>query len=263
VPRMRCTSVPQIALVVIRTIASVGSLMRGSGTSPNRISPTQCHVTAFTAAPPEVCWTATPRTGRHASAARRTSDGSSRSTMGKPAPASPTRCARHGRWSAEGLREGAGGRGDGRAQVPAAGEVPGWPGTVPEVPLDLADDRGDRVTGEVDAVAGIELVDGLDQSDSRDLHQVVDQFAAACVGPFCVVAGPPSPRCGSATADHPKSLLGRYPAGRMIVMCGDVCSPMRVGGIRVIAAHTSAGHSSPFRLGSSASVEKVPKAPSV
>jgi hypothetical protein len=48
VPRTRCRSVPQMAEVVMRTIASVGSSIFGSVTSSRRISPTPCHTTAFT-----------------------------------------------------------------------------------------------------------------------------------------------------------------------------------------------------------------------
>ena len=40
VPRTKCRSVPQIALAVRRTIASVGSWIFGSETSSSRISPT-------------------------------------------------------------------------------------------------------------------------------------------------------------------------------------------------------------------------------
>ncbi len=40
VPRTKCKSVPQMAEVVMRTTASVGSSMRGSGTSSSRMSPT-------------------------------------------------------------------------------------------------------------------------------------------------------------------------------------------------------------------------------
>jgi hypothetical protein len=41
VPRTKCRSVPQIALAVSRTIASVGSWIVGSGTSSSRMSPTR------------------------------------------------------------------------------------------------------------------------------------------------------------------------------------------------------------------------------
>jgi hypothetical protein len=47
VPRTKCRSVPQIALVVIRTIASSCRSIRGSGTSSTEIFPTSCHMTAF------------------------------------------------------------------------------------------------------------------------------------------------------------------------------------------------------------------------
>jgi hypothetical protein len=39
--------VPQIALAVSRTIASVGSSIAGSGTSSSRMSPTPWNTTAF------------------------------------------------------------------------------------------------------------------------------------------------------------------------------------------------------------------------
>ncbi len=44
---MKCRSVPQIAAVVIRTMASVGCSSFGSGTVSRRTSPTSCHTTAF------------------------------------------------------------------------------------------------------------------------------------------------------------------------------------------------------------------------
>lgn len=47
VPRTKCRSVPQIALEVRRTIASVGSCSCGSGTSSPRMSPTSWYTTAF------------------------------------------------------------------------------------------------------------------------------------------------------------------------------------------------------------------------
>src|SRR4051812_17680454 len=47
VPRTKCKSVPQIALRVTLTMASVGSDNCGSGTSSSRISPSPCHTIAF------------------------------------------------------------------------------------------------------------------------------------------------------------------------------------------------------------------------
>src|SRR4051795_6190924 len=43
----RCRSEPQMLVVVIRTIASVGSEIVGSGTSSTRTSRCPCHTTAF------------------------------------------------------------------------------------------------------------------------------------------------------------------------------------------------------------------------
>src|SRR4051794_323802 len=43
----RCRSEPQIAVVVMRTIASVGSWIAGSGTSSTRTSRLPCHATAL------------------------------------------------------------------------------------------------------------------------------------------------------------------------------------------------------------------------
>src|SRR5215211_9274149 len=48
----RCRSEPQIPLDVIRTMASVGSSIRGSGTSSTRTSRLPCQVTAFILHPP-------------------------------------------------------------------------------------------------------------------------------------------------------------------------------------------------------------------
>jgi len=47
VPRTKCRSVPQMALAVSRTIASVGSSIFGSFTSSRPMSPTPFHTTAF------------------------------------------------------------------------------------------------------------------------------------------------------------------------------------------------------------------------
>ena len=47
VPRTKWRSVPQMALAVSRTIASVSSWMRGSGTSFSSMSPIPFQTTAF------------------------------------------------------------------------------------------------------------------------------------------------------------------------------------------------------------------------
>src|SRR5690349_18429330 len=49
VPRTKCRSVPQIALAVMRTIASVGSLIFGSATFSSLMSPMPWNTTAFIA----------------------------------------------------------------------------------------------------------------------------------------------------------------------------------------------------------------------
>ena len=51
VPRTRCRSVPQIALRVILTIASCGSMISGWGTSSRRMSPMPCQTIAFMVVP--------------------------------------------------------------------------------------------------------------------------------------------------------------------------------------------------------------------
>ena len=52
------------------------------------------------------------------------------------------------------------------------------PALVAEVALDLADDVGRRVGGELDAAAQVEAVDGLDEPDGADLDEVVEVLAA-------------------------------------------------------------------------------------
>jgi len=52
------------------------------------------------------------------------------------------------------------------------------PGLVPEVAPNLADDRRHRVARELDAAIDIEPVDGLDQSEGADLHQILEWLAA-------------------------------------------------------------------------------------
>ena len=46
---------------------------------------------------------------------------------------------------------------------------------------DLALDRGHGDRAKVAAAGGLEAVDGLDQADGADLHEVVDGLASACV----------------------------------------------------------------------------------
>ena len=52
------------------------------------------------------------------------------------------------------------------------------PALVAEVALDLADDVGRRVGGELDAAAEVEAVDGLDEPDGADLDEIVEVLAA-------------------------------------------------------------------------------------
>src|ERR1700733_5744930 len=54
---------------------------------------------------------------------------------------------------------------------------PDGPALVPEVPLDLADDGGRGVGGELHAALEVEPVDGLDQPDGRDLGEIVKPLA--------------------------------------------------------------------------------------
>jgi hypothetical protein len=44
--------------------------------------------------------------------------------------------------------------------------------------LQLADDRRRRVRAELDLAVDVEAVDGFQQSDAGDLHQVLDRLAA-------------------------------------------------------------------------------------
>ncbi len=55
---------------------------------------------------------------------------------------------------------------------------PDGPALVAEVALDLADDRGRRVGGELHAAIGVEAVDGLDEPDRADLDEVLEGLAA-------------------------------------------------------------------------------------
>lgn len=50
-----------------------------------------------------------------------------------------------------------------------------------EVALELPQDRGDRKARERDAEVGIEPFDRLDQTDQRDLLQVVERFSPTAV----------------------------------------------------------------------------------
>ena len=55
------------------------------------------------------------------------------------------------------------------------------PRPVAEVTANLADDRGDRVGRELDALLELEAVDRLDEPDRSDLHQILGRLAAARV----------------------------------------------------------------------------------
>ena len=46
------------------------------------------------------------------------------------------------------------------------------PSGVAEIPLDLSENRRRRVGGKLQAAVGIEAINGLQQSDRADLHQV-------------------------------------------------------------------------------------------
>src|SRR5262249_39034728 len=81
-----------------------------------------------------------------------------------------------GRGPAHLLGQGRGGFVDVELELLQPPGYPDVPGTVPEVPLDLADDGGYGVGGEVVAVLRVEPVDGLDQADNGDLGQVVKGF---------------------------------------------------------------------------------------
>ena len=52
------------------------------------------------------------------------------------------------------------------------------PGLVAEVPLQLAFDRGRRERRELEVATGIETLDRLQQTDERNLLQIVELFAA-------------------------------------------------------------------------------------
>jgi len=55
------------------------------------------------------------------------------------------------------------------------------PRAVAEVALDLAEDGGDGVAGERDLAVEVEAVDGLDQPERGDLHEVVERLLRALV----------------------------------------------------------------------------------
>src|SRR3954471_3353280 len=55
------------------------------------------------------------------------------------------------------------------------------PRLVAVVALELADDRRDRVRGELAAALGVEALDGAQQADARDLDEVVERLGAAAV----------------------------------------------------------------------------------
>jgi hypothetical protein len=50
--------------------------------------------------------------------------------------------------------------------------------SVAEVPLDLADDAGNRVRREIDPSLEVEPVDGVDQADRADLDEVLERLPA-------------------------------------------------------------------------------------
>ena len=55
------------------------------------------------------------------------------------------------------------------------------PSLVAEVALQLAQDRGRGVARELRAAPGLEAVDGLDQAEARDLHEVVERLVGVRV----------------------------------------------------------------------------------
>lgn len=78
----------------------------------------------------------------------------------------------------DGLRQVLGGEPDPVAQVLDPARHVQSPHVVTEVALDLAGDRRHRVTLEGVAELGVVAVDGLDQSERRDLAQVLGTLAA-------------------------------------------------------------------------------------
>ncbi len=63
-------------------------------------------------------------------------------------------------------------------QLLAAARRPDRPGPVAKVPLQLTFDRRRRERRELEIATGIEPLHGLQQSDERDLLQIVQLFAA-------------------------------------------------------------------------------------
>ena len=61
------------------------------------------------------------------------------------------------------------------------------PAVVAEVPADLAHDGGHREGDEIRTGFDVEADDGVDQSDARDLNQVVARFTAALEPPGDVI----------------------------------------------------------------------------
>jgi hypothetical protein len=55
------------------------------------------------------------------------------------------------------------------------------------MPLDLTDDRGGRVGRELHATLRVEPIDGFDQADGGDLHQVVQRLATVAETPCKVL----------------------------------------------------------------------------
>src|SRR3954468_16619317 len=80
--------------------------------------------------------------------------------------------------TAEGLRELAGRLGQRQLELLEAPRNADRPTLVPEMPLDLADDRRSGVGRELDTAFEVEPVDRLDQTDRGDLNQVVERLAA-------------------------------------------------------------------------------------
>ena len=55
---------------------------------------------------------------------------------------------------------------------------PDGPALVPEVPLELADDRRRRVGRELDLAVEVEALDRLQQPDRSNLHQILERLAS-------------------------------------------------------------------------------------
>ncbi len=89
----------------------------------------------------------------------------------------------HGGGAAVLLRQVAGGLGQAELELLQPARNPDGPALVAEVPLDLADDGRRGVGGELDGALEVEAVDGLDQPDGRDLHEVIERLAAVAEPP--------------------------------------------------------------------------------